>query len=164
MITNCEPCRSCSRRLNLSARWARKREIDARSLKIDNSAERATVKRARKKYGGTFSRAGFRRTIPSSTVRFGSPRIVHERLMMATSLSYLTIMITITHARRTAHCVPPRVLHLYSIPSVPFTPSSDSFRERRRTCVRLDREIIPREAGIARRDAWIRLSWFSFGY
>jgi len=49
MITNCEPCRSCSRRLNLFARRARKREIDARSLKIDNSAERATVKGARKK-------------------------------------------------------------------------------------------------------------------
>lgn len=70
-------------------------------------------------------------------MRFGSPRIVHESLMMATSLSYLTILITITHARRTAHCVPPRTLYLYSVPSTPFAPGFNySFRERKRTCVR----------------------------
>lgn len=157
MITNCEPCRSCSRRLNLSARRAREREIDARSLKIDNSAARRPRygKARSKKYGGTFSRAGFRRTIPSPTVRFGSPRIVHENLMMATSLSYLTILITITHARRTAHCVPPRALRLYSVsllyPS-PRAPTTLSASADARACA-WDREIIPREASIARRDA-----------
>lgn len=132
---------SCSRRLNLSARRGRSTRGRWRSI-ISRRRPRYGKVRS-KKYGGTFSRAGFRRTIPSPTVRFGSPRIVHESLMMATSLSYLTILITITHARRTAHCVPPRALHLYSVPSIPFTPSSDySFRERRRTCVCL--EIIPR--------------------
>lgn len=123
MITDCQLSRSCSRHLNLSARRAKEREIDARSLKIDNSAARCTtVKRSRKKYDGTFSRAGFRRTIPSPTVRFGSPRIVHESLMMATSLSYLTILITITHARRTAHCVPPYRPSCFTVPFCTLRP------------------------------------------
>lgn len=155
MITDCQLSRSCSRHLNLSARRAKEREIDARSLKIDNSAARCTtVKRSRKKYDGTFSRAGFRRTIPSPTVRFGSPRIVHESLMMATSLSYLTILITITHARRTAHCVPPPTgPPALPFPSAPFAPSSDySFQAS--THVRVpDRKIMPREAGNARCEA-----------
>lgn len=137
MITDCQLSRSCSRHLNLSARRAKEREIDARSLKIDNSAARCTtVKRSRKKYDGTFSRAGFRRTIPSPTVRFGSPRIVHESLMMATSLSYLTILITITHARRTAHCVPPlQALLLYRSLLHPSPRVPTTLSKRRRTCV-----------------------------